>query len=55
MYPSVERCEELAAHDPRPVILCEYQHAMGNSNGYMKEYWQAVRRHPSFQVPPHPV
>eukprot|EP00241_Pyramimonas_parkeae_P000147 CAMPEP_0114238822 /NCGR_PEP_ID=MMETSP0058-20121206/8125_1 /TAXON_ID=36894 /ORGANISM="Pyramimonas parkeae, CCMP726" /LENGTH=1153 /DNA_ID=CAMNT_0001350949 /DNA_START=171 /DNA_END=3632 /DNA_ORIENTATION=+ len=34
------------AKDPnnkRPVILCEYQHAMNNSNGGLKEYWDAFR------------
>ncbi|WP_404307212.1 glycoside hydrolase family 2 TIM barrel-domain containing protein [Neorhodopirellula lusitana] len=25
--------------DHRPAILCEYTHAMGNSNGNLKEYW----------------
>ena len=25
--------------DKRPAILCEYSHAMGNSNGNLKEYW----------------
>jgi len=24
---------------PRPFIICEYSHAMGNSNGNLKEYW----------------
>ncbi len=27
------------AEDGRPSILCEYSHAMGNSNGNLKEYW----------------
>ena len=27
--------------DPRPLILCEYSHAMGNSNGSLNEYWEA--------------
>ena len=35
--------------DKRPVILCEYSHAMGNSNGNLFKYWDAVREHPSFQ------
>lgn len=33
------------AQDPtetRPVILCEYSHAMGNSNGSLDEYWKAI-------------
>lgn len=33
------------AQDPseqRPLILCEYSHAMGNSNGNIHEYWEAI-------------
>lgn len=33
------------ANDPaetRPLILCEYSHAMGNSNGNIHEYWEAI-------------
>lgn len=33
------------ANDPsetRPLILCEYSHAMGNSNGNLNEYWEAI-------------
>ncbi len=43
MYPTIESIEEhaIAARDPRPVILCEYSHAMGNSNGSLHEYWRA--------------
>lgn len=32
----------------RPVILCEYAHAMGNSGG-IKLYWEVFRRHPRLQ------
>ncbi|KAG8391126.1 hypothetical protein BUALT_Bualt01G0155500 [Buddleja alternifolia] len=28
--------------EPRPLILCEYSHAMGNSNGNIHEYWEAI-------------
>lgn len=28
----------------RPIILCEYQHAMGNSNGSIVDYWRAFER-----------
>jgi beta-galactosidase len=31
--------------DPRPMVLCEYVHAMGNSVGNLKEYWDAIRAH----------
>jgi beta-galactosidase len=40
MYPTPERVKQLAAARPdMPLILCEYSHAMGNSNGGLKEYW----------------
>ncbi len=32
-------------NDPRPIFLCEYAHAMGNSSGNMAEYWDAFRKH----------
>jgi len=37
------------AHDKRPIILCEYAHAMGNSLGNFDEYWQAFRTWPRLQ------
>ncbi|HWD00391.1 MAG TPA: glycoside hydrolase family 2 TIM barrel-domain containing protein [Candidatus Sulfopaludibacter sp.] len=40
MYPSPQRVKQLAAARPdMPLILCEYEHAMGNSSGGLKEYW----------------
>jgi beta-galactosidase len=40
MYPPPEEVVRRAALQPeKPVILCEYSHAMGNSNGGLKEYW----------------
>ncbi|MEZ5317183.1 MAG: glycoside hydrolase family 2 TIM barrel-domain containing protein [Vicinamibacterales bacterium] len=40
MYPSAESLPERAARRPdMPLILCEYTHAMGNSNGGLQEYW----------------
>ena len=44
---------EAWANEPqetRPVIQCEYAHAMGNSNGNYAEYWEAYERHPYLQV-----
>ena len=32
--------------DDRPIIVCEYAHAMGNSVGNLKEYWGVIRSHP---------
>ncbi|KAL7572135.1 hypothetical protein ACA910_001766 [Epithemia clementina (nom. ined.)] len=44
MYPSVPRTLDLATRsdDDRPVILCEYSHAMGNSNGNLHLYWKEI-------------
>jgi beta-galactosidase len=40
MYPTPERVKQAAAARPdMPLILCEYEHAMGNSSGGLKEYW----------------
>lgn len=40
MYPRPEEVKRRAAARPdMPVILCEYEHAMGNSSGGLKEYW----------------
>ena len=48
MYTSVERLDEKgrAADDPRPFLMCEYAHAMGQGPGNLKEYWQTIRKHP---------
>jgi beta-galactosidase len=40
MYSTPERVKQAAAQRPEmPLILCEYSHAMGNSSGGLKEYW----------------
>jgi beta-galactosidase len=40
MYPRPETVKQMAEERPNmPVILCEYEHAMGNSSGGLKEYW----------------
>jgi beta-galactosidase len=52
MYASVESIVEWAereTEDPRPLVLCEYSHAMGNSNGGLADYWHAFRRHHGLQ------
>lgn len=33
----------------KPLIQCEYAHAMGNSGGGFKEYWDTIRAYPSYQ------
>ena len=47
MYPPVEKLYEwskTAIHDPRPYIMCEYSHAMGNSNGELADYFEAFEK-----------
>lgn len=49
MYPSVDDLVAAATadpSDPRPVIMCEYAHSMGNATGNLGEYWDAVEAHP---------
>lgn len=36
-------------NEQRPLILCEYAHAMGNSLGSLNKYWQAFRDNPRLQ------
>ncbi len=48
MYPKVD---DLAAKaqvpgETRPLIMCEYAHAMGNSPGNLKEYWEVIEKYP---------
>ena len=33
----------------KPLVLCEYSHAMGNSNGGLDQYWAAFRKYPALQ------
>ncbi|KAG0481237.1 hypothetical protein HPP92_012095 [Vanilla planifolia] len=44
MYMRVWDMVKIAADpdEPRPLILCEYSHAMGNSNGNLHKYWKAI-------------
>ncbi|MBP5218488.1 MAG: DUF4981 domain-containing protein [Bacteroidales bacterium] len=50
MYTTPDACEREAANNPpKPLILCEYAHAMGNSVGNFKEYWDLIRKYPCFQ------
>ncbi|MGC0399228.1 beta-galactosidase [Streptomyces sp. SAI-126] len=51
MYDSPARVEQHARNtaDTRPYVMIEYCHAMGNSNGNFKKYWDIVRRYPVLQ------
>ncbi len=49
MYANLEQLEFLAKspYVNRPIMLCEYSHAMGNSLGNFKEYWDLIHAHPN--------
>ena len=50
MYAPPKKVEKYVANNPKkPYVLCEYTHAMGNSNGGVQEYWDLARKYPSFQ------
>ncbi|MDX2432267.1 MAG: glycoside hydrolase family 2 TIM barrel-domain containing protein, partial [Bacteroides sp.] len=50
MYPSPKWAEKMAKKDrDRPVIICEYAHAMGNSTGHFKTYWDLFEKYPNMQ------
>ena len=51
MYYRYKDCEEYAKNpdSPKPLIQCEYAHAMGNSEGGFKEYWDLIRKYPKYQ------
>lgn len=50
MYYNYKNCETYAESDAeKPLIQCEYAHAMGNSEGGFKEYWDLVRKYPKYQ------
>ncbi|KAL4804121.1 glycosyl hydrolases family 2, TIM barrel domain-containing protein [Aspergillus unguis] len=53
MYPSVNRIERLAVEEgdgfTKPIVLCEYGHAMGNAPGGLEEYMHAFRTHRRLQ------
>lgn len=50
MYYDYGSCDKYSQGDnPRPLIQCEYAHAMGNSMGGFKEYWDMVRKYPKYQ------
>ena len=50
MYPEIHNIENYAKkHKDRPLIMCEYAHAMGNSVGNFKEYWEVIKKYPVLQ------
>jgi beta-galactosidase len=51
MYPTIDEIVRWAetSGDDRPLVMCEYSHAMGNSNGGLADYWDAIERTPGLQ------
>jgi len=50
MYTGIEYLEDYASKTrERPLIMCEYAHAMGNSTGNLQEYWDVIESHPQLQ------
>jgi beta-galactosidase len=51
MYSPIDQLVAWArsGYGERPLILCEYAHAMGNSSGSLSDYWEAFESHPGLQ------
>lgn len=50
MYPSIDDLVRYGkSKNPKPYIMCEYAHAMGNSVGNLKEYWNVIEEYPKLQ------
>lgn len=50
MYMGYESCAKYCESNPdKPLIQCEYAHAMGNSMGGMDVYWKLIRKYPNYQ------
>ncbi|MGQ9672276.1 MAG: glycoside hydrolase family 2 TIM barrel-domain containing protein [Candidatus Aminicenantales bacterium] len=50
MYPSIEEIVDYAKKKQgRPLIMCEYAHAMGNSVGNLQDYWDAIEKYDHLQ------
>ncbi len=51
MYPEIETIRQYGADGAgtRPLIMCEYSHAMGNSNGSLADYWETITSTPGLQ------
>lgn len=50
MYPNPAYLVKYSQNKPtRPLIMCEYAHAMGNSVGNFKDYWDIIETHPGLQ------
>ena len=49
MYYDYDACKKYSEGNiDKPLIQCEYAHAMGNSQGGFKEYWDLIRKYPKY-------
>jgi beta-galactosidase len=51
MYAEISNIEAYAKDikNDRPLIMCEYAHAMGNSTGNLQDYWDIIEKYPKLQ------
>ncbi|HPR18642.1 MAG TPA: glycoside hydrolase family 2 TIM barrel-domain containing protein [Candidatus Cloacimonadota bacterium] len=50
MYASIQHLKNYVSKpQERPLIMCEYAHAMGNSTGNLQDYWDVIEKHPQLQ------
>ena len=51
MYPTIDAIREYgeSGRGDRPLVMCEYNHAMGNSNGSLADYWDVITSTPGLQ------
>jgi beta-galactosidase len=51
MYPAIDLIADFARYreDERPLIMIEYSHAMGNSNGSLADYWRVIEQYHGLQ------
>ncbi len=51
MYPTIDAIRRYgeSGKGTRPLIMCEYSHAMGNSNGSLADYWDVITSTPGLQ------
>jgi beta-galactosidase len=51
MYATIPEIEAYARNpkNDRPMIMCEYAHAMGNSTGNLQDYWDVIEKYPKLQ------
>ncbi|TFG47273.1 MAG: DUF4981 domain-containing protein, partial [Candidatus Brocadiia bacterium] len=50
MYATIEKIVDYAKEDrDKPLILCEYAHAMGNRVGNLQDYWDAIEKYKHLQ------